>query len=208
MVWLVVLVFLTGTASPALAQGEHSRRAAAELRVLASDVNKLIKFASNAQQSIVQEGLNERVRGALASLDILLRLADQEAGRESISNIATVLTSYKHLDNARFADLAKVLSNLVDEYPLYLPPYKSPPKARQIALELHQHRCAGCHDHPIEQVKRPAYNLYKQVQSMPQIEFYARMLVGVRGDRITGIDNPLTDLQIAALIAVYEAGEL
>ena len=37
-------------------------------------------------------------------------------------------------------------------------------------------------------------------------EFAARMVVGVRGDALTGLDNPLTDEEIASLIAFYRAG--
>lgn len=202
-----MLVCLTGITSPALAQGEHSRRAGAELRVMAGDVKLLTTLTNNDTDALQQEGLGSRIRGALAAIDILMRLADQEAGRDARSYKNAVHTALEHLDNNRLAELGKILSGLTINLPLVQPSYQPTDVSIKAARGLHQQQCAACHDHPNRKVARPAYNLYTQISSMPEIEFYARMLVGVRGDRVTGIDNPLTDAQIASLIAVYREGQ-
>jgi len=49
---------------------------------------------------------------------------------------------------------------------------------------MQQEMCMVCHDNPAENVERPAYNLYRQAVTESEIEFFARMLAGVRGDRV------------------------
>ncbi len=39
-------------------------------------------------------------------------------------------------------------------------------------------------------------------------QFLARMTVGVRGNRITGIENPLDDAQLWSLYSYYQFGDL
>ena len=51
--------------------------------------------------------------------------------------------------------------------------------------------------------ERPAYNLFEQAQRLPLPEFAARMLVGIRGDRVTATDNPFSDAELQALITLY-----
>jgi cytochrome c553 len=75
------------------------------------------------------------------------------------------------------------------------------------AAKTHAGLCAPCHDQPYTGVERPAWNLFEQANRLEPAEFLARMLVGVRGDRVTAVENPFSDRELADLIALYRAGE-
>ncbi len=201
--WLAVLVWFTSTA--ALGQGEHGRRAGAELRVIAGDAARLEALTASGADTEIIQGLADRVRGGLSAIDILLRLADQEAGRQPLSYRQQVQKAYVHTDAREWPSLGRLLTGLMTRFPLLQPEYPDSAVLLESARQMHQSFCAGCHDTPVRGVSRPAYNLYRQAVTLPALEFYARMLVGVRGDRVTGIDNPLSDYEIAGLIALYRS---
>jgi len=194
------------------AQGEHGRRAGAELHVLLGDVRKLREFATTKTDSstppdtsLIEKGLVDRIRGSLAVIDILFRLADQETSRLPVSYATLVQSALKYVENERWGRLEELLSEINPLFPLRQPDLPDSKKLRESSRELHERMCAGCHDNPARQVERPAYNLYRQSRSSTDIEFFARMLIGVRGDRVTGIDNPLTDVELAGLIYLYRS---
>jgi len=202
---LVLAVTACILTHPALAEGEHSRRAATELLVLRGDVRKLTQ---NNLSDLHIIGLKDRIGGGLAGLEIMLRLADQQAGIKPV-DYSTVLdnlrTSWRASD---FTALADRLSDLQSTHPFRatgILPIQATTSALTAAKELHEDLCAGCHDDPDLDVPRPAYNLFEDAQQLSGREFAARMSVGVRGDRITGIDNPLTDAQISALMFYYKS---
>ncbi len=199
------LILLFGV-TPCLAQGEHIRRLAAELLVAHGDARVL---ASQPQmKSLHKKGLNDRLRGSLSGLEILIRLADEEA-RERRTDAQLVvgrLTFFLRGNN--LDEFTKTLSGLIKRYPLatnnILPAILTPARSKQ-AIEIHQEYCAACHNEPDNNVERPAKNLTLQLKTMAQTEFVARMIIGVRGDPSTGLGNPLSDEEIAALVAYYQA---
>lgn len=201
-----MLVLVAGT-TVCHAQGEHARRAAAELQVLSGDVTKLAELAAGRSEPHLQRGFEDRIRGSLAALDILFRLADQEADREPVSYIKQVKAWSALSDNRHWRDLSVKLSSFEEKFPLQVPSYPESEETHREANNLHHRLCAGCHDAPLQNVERPAYNLYQQARSTSGREFFARMLIGVRGDRVTGIDNPLSDVEIAGLIQLYKSGD-
>ena len=184
-------------------QGEHARRAAAELLVLAGDARQLSVLAESTSSPMLQRGLTERVLGSLSGLDILLRPADQETGRPPVSYMLQVQRASRFLRTREWSALNDVLARLTERYPLVIPAFTLTTPLIESSRELHQQLCAACHDAPVTDVERPAYNLSEQARTGSAAEFFARMLVGVRGDRVTGIDNPLTDVQIVGLISFY-----
>jgi hypothetical protein len=189
---------------PAIAEGEHSRRAATELLVLRGDIQKLTK---NNLSGLHIKGLKDRIGGGLAGLEIMLRLADQEAGKKPIDYIPDLNNIRKSWGAFNLTALADGLDRLQTIHPFAasgILPAKATISAMAAAKNLHEDLCAACHDEPDLEVPRPAFNLFKEAQQLPESEFAARMSVGVRGDRITGIDNPLTDAQISALISYYK----
>lgn len=195
---VLFLALVAAPAGPANAQGEHSRRAGAELRVVAGDIDRLI---TTPESTARHRGLIERIRGALAPMDILLRLADQEGGRAA-GNYRTELARLSaSLDAMDLITASQITNELIGQFPLE--PLRTTVDSSINALALHNKLCAHCHDNPVSHVERPAYNLFTEARALPADEFLARMLIGVRGDRVTGIDNPLTDQQIDALITLY-----
>lgn len=190
------------TTSAVLGQGEHSRRIAAELAVLSGDITKL------RQDELISQhitGLRDRIKGGLAGLDILARLADQERQQPTTPRHELIATMRDDLENNRLSELHDTTHSLLAQYPLHVPaitvtnlaPYK----------DLHTQLCSGCHDSPDSLVERPAFNLSQQTRTTEPVEMFARMLVGVRGDRTTGIDNPLSDQQIMGLLTYYRNTE-
>jgi len=203
----VALASLEISPGPALAAGggEHMRRAAVELMVIRGDARRLRDPAITKRH---RKGLEDRVRGGLAGLAVLLRLADQEAGRAPIDaakKVAELASAFAAANLEMFETRAL---RLATRYPLRLSPILRPgPTRRRLAdgRRLHEKLCAGCHDDPDTTPERPAYDLFAEARRLTWGEFVARLLVGVRGDIFTGIANPFSDEQIAALADFYRS---
>lgn len=195
--------------NPAIAQGEHARRVAAELRVLKGDLTRLESPALSAQH---QSGLRERILGGISALDILFRLADQETGKPASNTSAPSLSTIKQFrqafDDGELDTSNSQLNRWLANYPLALSRLEAVAGTdTAIGKNLHQDLCAACHDRPALNTTRPAYNLFDEAAELTTEEFSARLLVGVRGDRVTGIDNPLSDQQLKSLAAFYTFGD-
>lgn len=201
---VIIIVNLSLGSQAVFAQGEHSRRAATEIRVISGDIRR---FQASNTSPIQKIGLKHRIQGGLAALDILLRLADQETGKpvsqysSEVSNLATLI------DHNEYLKAKSVLDQWEESYPLRM--LKLNPGDSNVnhkpAKTLHQELCAACHDNPAIDVERPAYNLFDEAKNLKYSEFLARLFVGVRGDRVTGIDNPLSDYEILALLDFYSS---
>lgn len=180
----------------AAAQGEHERRLAAELTILAGDVRLL---GEAGLPPLRTEGLRERVAGALSSLPLLLRHAGGDAG-----TVAVLRDNWARSD---WRALRAALDDLRRRHPFDargLLPVQATPAQRAVGETIHRTTCAGCHDAPAADTKLPALDLHAQAKRMPREEFAARLFLGVRGDRSTAYRNPFSDLELAALVAWYE----
>ena len=191
---------------PAWAQGEHGRRVAAELLVLNGDARDLVSRPPASKLHV--KGLKDRLRGGLAGLAILMRLADQEVGRPPVKaqEIAAILR--KLLASGNMTRFQQELAPLIRRYPLVINGMTSTnPAPAQLASarKIHEDICAACHDEPDRDVERPAYNLRTQARRMSWQEFTARLIAGVRGDRLTGFGNPLSDDDLTNLVAFYRS---
>lgn len=198
-------VFLL-TPAITLAQGEHQRRVATELLVIKGDMKRLLSTKAGTS---MHKGLLDRIGGGLAGLDVLRRLANEEQGRMTTlyeDLVPALRTAFQKRHTGLFLDITKTL---MTAYPFaatgILPAHPLPIRIKR-GRSLHEELCAACHDEPVMDVERPAYNLFAEAKRLLPKEFAARMVVGVRGDRLTGIDNPLTDEQIASMIAFYVSG--
>ena len=195
-------MLLCGTPALTCAEGEHARRAGAELLVLLGDLRRLGDPALAEPQ---RTGLKQRILGSLSGLPLLLRLADQETGHSPQRRLP--VDEYRTLLRQDLpGSLAAQLTELGELYPFYasalLPASTTAARLRR-AKRIHAELCAGCHDVPHLQHERPPFNLFQQAEQTPLPEFAARMVVGIRGDRLTGLDNPFTDEELSALIAYY-----
>jgi len=185
------------------AEGEHARRAGTELLVLLGDIEKLRNGGLPEKQT---RGLRDRIAGSLSGLPLLLRLADQEKGR--LPALFDINRLPVPLSRNELPVLVEEIAGLVSAYPFQgTGIFFAQASAARIrnALQLHKSLCAGCHDFPNLDMERPAFNLFLQAKKLPEQEFAARMLVGIRGDVVTGLGNPFTDEEIAALISLYRS---
>ncbi|MCP3869211.1 MAG: hypothetical protein GY703_14140 [Gammaproteobacteria bacterium] len=190
-------------ADPAIvsAEGEHSRRAGAELLVILGDIQKLKRGNLPEKQ---KKGLRDRISGTLSGLPLLLRLADEERNR--IRSQPDMDRYRRLLAEQSLNDLTTNLKNLSRSYPFRATGILPATASNQLignALQQHKTLCAPCHDSPYLDTERPAYNLFDQAQELEIREFAARMVVGVRGDATTGLDNPFSDAEIRSLIVLY-----
>lgn len=180
------------------AQGEHARRAAAELRLVLGDAQQLAN--RTGVPKLHAAGLRSRISGSLAGLSLLLRLADQETGRQAPQAQGTVQYMRTLHQGGNWAGLVSVSQDLARSYPLNVPKISAGQKR---AKAIHDELCAACHDEPELAVERPAYNLFEQAKAQEKTEFLARLIIGVRGDRVTGYSNPLTSPELKALLDYY-----
>ncbi len=200
---LLAVALLLGAPAAVFGLGEHGRRAGAELVVLQGDLERLRRESLPAPW---RRGLEARIRGSLALLPLLLRLADQERGRTPLVVTSAGLAGL--LERRGLAALGGRLDDLAARYPFPatgILPAEPTPRRLATARRLHRELCAGCHAGagPPEGIERPALDLFRQARSMSPREFAARLVTGVRGDAVTGIDNPFTDEELAALVAYY-----
>lgn len=189
----------------AVAQGEHSRRVATELIVMSGDMKRLGSTKTATPQ---YKGLRDRIRGGLAGLELMARYANEEQERPVSLHAELIQNLHKAFQDNDHQHFIETLVRLINAYPFaatgILPAQATPARLKRGGT-LHEEHCAACHDEPNSDVERPAYNLSSEAKQLPAIEFAARMVVGVRGDRLTGIDNPLTDEQVASLIVFYKS---
>jgi len=198
---LRVLAFAAAAvcSAAAAAQGEHERRLAAELMVMAGDLRRL---QSNSEPPKHREGLRARLAGALSSLPLLLRRAGAPA-----SAAAPLRAAFSQSDWRALAAGLNALGRRHSFEPGALIPRAATPERLRLGEAIHRQACAGCHEAPAADTALPAFNLFEQSKRTPRAEFAARLLIGVRGDRSTAWRNPFSDLELGALLAYYEKGK-
>ncbi len=177
-------------------RGEHGRRLAAELVVMAGDARRLARQEGGPLE---RKGLEQRLAGALSSLPLLLRRV-----RGDPAPVAALRALHGQRD-------WRILTNRIEALEI-----RYPFDARRLLVEaptremlargasIHLSTCAACHDQPSANDSfLPAKNLAAQLKGMPREEFAARLWLGVRGDKLTALANPFSDAELAALIAGY-----
>lgn len=201
---VLALIALGPTGDEARSQGADQRQLAAHLVILAGDLKRL----GDEHLPVVQRsGLNQRIMGLMGGLPWLFRIngdpENADKARQYLGDPVAVTL------NSPFNGW---LDQMRERYPFstrVFDPDRVPPTSYPKALAIHQTYCAGCHDGTAEdaEVALPARDLYLMAAEMTVEEFLARLANGVRGDQVTGLANPLTDAQMAALTALYRAGK-
>ena len=193
-------------AATAEAGGEHALRLAVDIAVMEGDAHAL---ADPATTDIHKRGLRARLGGGLSTLGLLIRLARQENPRLGPAPPETVMSLRTALETGDGLGLAMGLGALARLYPFdaagILPTASTPARLGR-GREIHQDICAGCHDAPDLETSRPAFSLFERARTLPPGEFAARLVAGVRGDTLMSMQNPLSDEEMASLIAFYRQG--
>ncbi|MDP2135289.1 MAG: hypothetical protein Q8J99_16935, partial [Sulfuritalea sp.] len=149
------------------AAGEHQRRLAAEITVMAGDTRRLVLQEGGVLE---RKGLEQRLAGALASLPLLLRRAQGDS-----ATVSALRAAYKQRDWRR---LAAQLETLKKRHPFDARHLLGAAPTREVlalGASIHTSTCGACHDQPSgADTLLPAKNLAAQLKSMPRDEFAAR----------------------------------
>jgi len=202
----LVLLLLSGAGAAVFAQGEHGRRFAVELAILAGDV-RLLDGASLSD--LHRRGLEARVASALGYLGLLAREAVQESGIPDPGLDADIDALRAAFRGGRPQALADGLAELQRRYPVDAPgfiPVEPTPARLRTGRELYERLCIACHAVPDTHRANPARDLFRDAREMPPAEFVARLLGGVRGVAQSGLENPLTDEELRGLLAWFRHG--
>ena len=205
--WVVILpTWATVSVSNAASVAEN--RLAAELIVMKGDLRRMDEFSD---LSFIKKGLKDRLLGASAPLSLLIR----EARDNNSSLPFPPKNSIIKLQQALLDEKFKVAKFWIDElmrlFPLktkgILPPNKTMESIRKAEV-LHEKFCSGCHSSDVdvpydENIERPAWNLFQMAQEIDKKEFTARLIIGVKGDALTAIENPLSHTEISSLVGFY-----
>jgi mono/diheme cytochrome c family protein len=208
--------------------GDAQRRFSAELAIIAGDF-RMLHVPGVAPHH--RRGLHARILSALGGLRLLAReyvdeqvspgerrrrrnqrrssTLDLAARREGALQLTRRVDELRVLyEQGRYGELEPELTQLTRQYPLPLERI-DPTGATDADIErargLYQTLCMSCHSHADPSPENPAYDLFQQARTSPRVEFVARMLNGVRGTPEIGLRNPLTDTEIAALVALFTA---
>lgn len=201
--WISVFLLSVPAFSSAVAEGERDRRLAADLIVISGDIRGL---GDKTLSEIQQRGLWHRIQGGAAALGLEIRQARNlnpllpPAPPDLLGAVLQSAAS-QDIDGVR-AGVAE-LSRLYPFKALGILPADDRPAAIDRARSIYESYCAGCHDVPDMDVHRPAWNLFSQARKMSKKELAARLIVGVKGDSLMALDNPLTDAEISALVAFF-----
>lgn len=203
--WALVTAALLAASAPAGANGEHERRLQVELVVMQGDVRLLVDPAT---PPLRRQGLRQRIRSSLGTLGMVTRYAAQEGwDRQPVSmkEIADLRALFAAGNMRAFARrLDRITSSQPLELSGFLPLTMSPLRLRT-GQSIYQRLCIGCHQNPDRTQPNPAPDLFSMAAVMPRAEFIARMLGGIHGDRVTTLQNPFSDEEIASLTAFFRS---
>jgi len=155
----------------------------AEILVMNQDLKILLK---NPLNSNVRESLKLRLKSGSNSLKWMCRKNSDE-NQKTFDLIRTSIFSEK------FNDAERPLSLLISRIPFKFDnSYKSNPKDITDAKKIYNTYCSSCHYKDNLALPFPIYSLENMAKQQPKDEFYARMLIGIRGSEEINFRNPLS----------------
>ncbi len=203
IIGFLIFVFLLSlpSFSGAAAEGERQRRLAADLIVISGDIKRL---GDETLSEIHRRGLWRRIQGGVAALGLEIRQARNvnplpPPAPAGLLDALSRSAASQDIDGVRSG--VGELSRLYPFTALGILPADDRPAAVGRARSIYSSYCAGCHDAPDMDVERPAWNLFSLAKKISQKELAARLVVGVKGERLMALDNPLTDMEMSALTA-------
>ncbi|MGI9304475.1 MAG: hypothetical protein ACR2RB_17480 [Gammaproteobacteria bacterium] len=208
----ILFVMLAAACAPAAAKSpELSERTLcpAELLVVMADVKK---YYQTAADQALSRGLKNRIGSALSTLPFVCRRYAQARDLEPalrddfISRIRKLGTLFDAGDKT---GLLAQLQELVRDAPFETAQFsfdREDGQDEREAGDTYRLYCHGCHDATVTASENPAYSLFDMAKNLPRAEFFARMLLGVRGTPDIGLSNPLAPAEIGAMTRFLKSG--
>lgn len=199
----IALFLLGGPGTLQGAQDEHNRRFAVELTLLAGDLRLLQQGALGEAH---RRGLGDRIASALGFIGLTGRAALQANGRPDPDLRSDITRLRSKFAAGDLTASEETLRRLRRRYPLDLRgflPVEATPARLARGREIYRNMCRACHLAPDTARPNPARDLFGDAESMPAKEFVARLLGGVRGVPETGLENPIPDEDLRALLVWF-----
>ena len=208
----IALILTLAAAPPGAAAARNELRdrmlCPAELLVVQADARTYYRTPPEAPLS---RGLRNRISAALATLPLICRRYAAAmpmrpgSGRRFVSRIRRLGGIFDAGEHDRFlAWLDELAAEAPFDATYFLIDRKGGRDEREAGAVYRQH-CHGCHVTPVSGAENPALSLHDMARELPREEFFARMLLGVRGTPEIGLSNPLTTLEIGAMTRFLEA---
>lgn len=152
----------------------------------------------------LRQGLEARIASALSSLGILARQYFEETGRADPAVQQQVEILRQEFAAGRLEAFAYHAVETAARNPLDLRGLRAADaNSRDVRSgeKIYRDLCRGCHEAGALSATNPARDLFRQAVEMPEREFIARLLTGIRGTPAVALRNPFTDNEIAGLSA-------
>ncbi len=207
----LLLTWVTFSASVSNATSVAENRLAAEIVVMKGDLRRMGEFSS---LPLIQKGLKDRLLGASAPLSLLIRTARENNSALPLPPENSVGALQRALVDKNFSEAAFWVDELLSVFPFEpknIFPINKTKGSRIKAEALHEKFCSGCHannadSHREINIERPAWNLFQMAKEVGKNELAARLFIGVKGDSLTAMDNPLSYTEMSRLIGLYRQG--
>lgn len=203
---LAALLFTLAAAMPTAAAAtsalDHRLLCPAELVVIHADARRFYRTPASDPRS---RGLHDRISAALATLPLTCRryaaaasMRSAEEGR-FVAGVRRLRDLFGSGESGRFlSGVAKLAGDAPFETRYFLLDREGNADERE-AGEVYRRHCHGCHNARVPGSANPAEPLHEMERQLPPDEFFARMLLGIRGTPDIGLSNPLTTLEIGAM---------
>ena len=201
-----LLLFTLAAATPSAAAAPTAVRdlllCPAELLVLQADARKYFRSEPSDPRA---RGLRNRISAALATLPLICRRYASASFRRPdgdsgfIARIRQLPALFGSDDGVRFVSSVAELAGEAPFDTSYFVLDRDGTDIEREAGETYRRLCHGCHVVPVPGSENPAEPLDRMARDLPPEEFFARMLLGVRGTPDIGLSNPLTTREIGAM---------
>ncbi len=184
-----VLLLCTHTFASKSQNNYDSRLCGAEILVMYQDLKILLNGPKNSN---IKKSLEHRLKSGSNTLKWMCR-----------KNISKNSYRFDELQfsiaEGKLKEARAILLSLLSEFPFNLSNSHGGLQSTNAAIAIYDTYCKSCHYQDNLSLPFPIYSLEKMAKQQSKDEFYARMLIGVRGSEKINFRNPLSDEDIINL---------